>query len=169
VSILTTHRCLLRPIGPDDADDLHRLSTSPGVSRYLWDSEIIPLARTRDVIAQSERLFAARDHGLWGAWTADSRRLCGFAGLWPFRDPPEMELLYGVAEDLWGQGYATEIAQAIVRHCLDQLQMPVLRASTDAGNAASVRVLEKLGFVFDRRATVDGLETVFYALERHRA
>jgi [ribosomal protein S5]-alanine N-acetyltransferase len=151
-----------------DTDNLHRLWTAPGVRRYLWDNEIIPRARTADVIARSERLFAERGHGLWGAWTVDSPRLCGFAGLWLFREPPELEVLYGVADDLWGQGYATEIADAVVRHCLAELQMPLLRASTDTGNAASIRVLEKLGFTFERRATADGLDTVFYLLERRR-
>jgi [ribosomal protein S5]-alanine N-acetyltransferase len=137
-----------------DTDNLHRLWTTPGVRRYLRDNEIIPRARTADVIARSERLFAERGHGLSGAWKVDS--------------PPELELLYGVADDLWGQGYATEIAEAVVRHCLGELQMPLVRASTDTGNAASVRVLEKLGFAFERRATADGLATVFYLLERRR-
>ena len=42
--------------------------------------------------------------------------------------------------------------------------MPSLRASTDAANRASVRVLEKTGFRFVRRAEVGGLDTVFYGL-----
>jgi RimJ/RimL family protein N-acetyltransferase len=40
--------------------------------------------------------------------------------------------------------------------------MTVIRASTDAANVASIRVLEKLGGAFDRRDIVGGLETVFY-------
>ena len=51
-------------------------------------------------------------------------------------------------------------------HCFDTLGMPSVRASTDAANAASVRVLEKLGFSLPRRQTVAGLDTVFYELRR---
>jgi RimJ/RimL family protein N-acetyltransferase len=42
--------------------------------------------------------------------------------------------------------------------------MPLVRASTDVGNVASIRVLEKLGARFDRRDTVGCLDTVFYEL-----
>ena len=44
------------------------------------------------------------------------------------------------------------------------LDMPVVRASTDVANSASVRVLEKLGFRFVRRSTVGGLPTLFYEM-----
>jgi RimJ/RimL family protein N-acetyltransferase len=40
--------------------------------------------------------------------------------------------------------------------------MSVVRASIDAPNAASARVLEKLGFTRLRRATVGGLDLVFF-------
>jgi RimJ/RimL family protein N-acetyltransferase len=40
--------------------------------------------------------------------------------------------------------------------------MTAVTASTDAGNAASVRVLLKLGFAERRRETVDGLDTIFF-------
>jgi RimJ/RimL family protein N-acetyltransferase len=164
-----TARCVLRPLTPGDADRLHAVWSSAGVRRFLWDDEEIPLDRTRQVIEQSRQLFDERRFGLWGAWSASAaaareNTLCGFGGLWPFRDSPEVELLYGVAEDRWGQGYAFEIAGAVLEYCFDVLAMPLVRASTDVGNAASIRVLEKLGGRFDRRADVGGLDTVFYEL-----
>jgi RimJ/RimL family protein N-acetyltransferase len=97
-----------------------------------------------------------------GVWPSDTRILSGFCGLWPFRDPPELELVYGIAEDLWGKGYAIEVAQAVIDYCFDSLDMSVVRASTAVPNAASIRVLEKLGFEFVRRATSGGRDTVFY-------
>jgi RimJ/RimL family protein N-acetyltransferase len=163
---LTTRRCVLRPLTTGDIERLHELWSSPGVRRFLWDGEVIPIARTRATIEQSRRMFAEQGFGLWAVWPIDSPSLTGFAGLWPFREPPELELLYGVAEDRWGRGYATEVAQAVVACCFDSLDMPVVRASTDAANGASRRVLEKLGFGFVRRSTVGSLETVFYELQR---
>jgi RimJ/RimL family protein N-acetyltransferase len=161
---LTTKRCVLRPIADADAETLHALWSSPGVRRFLWDDERIPTARTRAAIEQSRELFAERRFGLWGAWRRDRPALAGFGALWPFRAPPEFELLYGVAENEWGQGYAGEIADAVIGYCFTSLGMPAVRASTDAGNAASIRVLEKLGFGFVRREVVGGLDTVFYEL-----
>lgn len=159
---LTTRRCALRPLTGDHAGTLHRLWTSAGVRRFLWDDEVIPLERTRAVIEQSRELFKTQRYGLWGAWPHDRVELIGFGGLWPFRDPPELELVYGVREDRWGVGYATEIGRAVTEYCFGSLDMAVVRASTDAPNAASRRVLERLGFGFVRRGVVDGLDTLFY-------
>jgi ribosomal-protein-alanine N-acetyltransferase len=159
---IVTRRLVMEPVDAADQDALHALWSSPGVRRFLWDDEVIPIERTREAVAFSRAMQKARGHGLWAARLAGTTPLCGFGGLWPFRDPPELELLYGVAEPFWGRGYATEIGDAIVRYCTQSLGMSTLRASTDAENLASVRVLEKLGFRFVTRRTVDGLDTVFY-------
>ena len=43
-----TVRCQLRPVSPADTGELHRLWTSPGVRRFVWDNEIIPLERAAE-------------------------------------------------------------------------------------------------------------------------
>jgi RimJ/RimL family protein N-acetyltransferase len=149
-----------------DRDLLHELWTSPGIRRFLWDDEVIPIERTVAMIEQNQRLFEDMGYGLWGMWPATSQVLSGFCGLWPLRDPPELELVYGTAEPLWGLGHTTDVAQAVIAYCFDSLGMTVIRASTDPPNVASVRVLEKLGFQFVRRQSVAGLDTVFYELHR---
>jgi RimJ/RimL family protein N-acetyltransferase len=163
---LKTARTVLRPVTIGDAPELHQLWTGAGVRRFLWDGEIIPEARTSDTIARSERMFAERRHGLWTARDAGDRRLIGFAGLWPFRDPPDIELVYGVGESYWGQGYAAELARGVIGYCFTALDMPAIAASTDQANVTSIRVLEKLGFRLTRRAAMGGLDTVFFELRR---
>jgi ribosomal-protein-alanine N-acetyltransferase len=164
---LRTKRCVLQPLEADDAKSLHQLWSSAGVRRFLWDDEIIPMARTVEAIEQSKRSFEERRFGLWGVTRHDAPDLIGFGGLWPFREPPELELVFGVAEHVWGQGYATEIAEAVTTYCFTSLAMPAVRASTDVANVASIGVLEKLGFRFVRRDVVGGLDTVFYDLVGH--
>lgn len=161
---LRSARLGLTPVTDRDGDELHRLWTSPGVRRFLWDGEIIAPERTAEAVAASAALFATHGFGLWVARVPGSTAIAGFTGLWPFRDPPEFELLFGVAEPLWGRGYAVEIAQAVLDHCRTPLAMTEVRASTDAANHASVRVLEKLGFTQCRREIVDGLDTRFFEL-----
>lgn len=163
---LRTARLLLRPLALEDATLLHELWTGPGVRRFLWDNETIPVERTIATIETSERLFNDYGFGLWGAWARETHGLVGYGGLWYFRDPPELELLYGVGEQSWGRGYAGEIARAIIDYGFGALDLPEIRASTDAANQQSVRVLEKLDFTFTRRDVVAGLDTVFYELSR---
>jgi len=173
---LTAGDLSLLPLARSDANELHALWTTPSVCRLLWDGEVIPFERTLSVVDESARLFARHGFGLWAARSGsdpgqppDHRpRLTGFAGFWHFREPPELELLYGVADDWWGRRVATKSASAVIGYGFTELQMPMIRASTDAANAASIRVLEKLGFSLVNRATIAKLDTLFYELSRDR-
>ena len=68
--------------------------------------------------------------------------LC-FKGL---RENGVAEIGYGIQEAFQGQGYATEAVQAACRWAFRHAEVRSLEAETDAGNAASQRVLEKCGF-----------------------
>lgn len=55
------------------------------------------------------------------------------------------ELGWWVGRDYWGQGFATEAARRLIRHLFDDLGFPSVWASAHPDNAASRRVMEKLG------------------------
>jgi len=159
---IETPRTRLRPVRGSDLQTLHRLWTHPDVRRYLWDDEVIPIELTASVIERSEAQFAAQRHGLWLAQEKPGDAIIGFCGFWYFRDPPELELLYGVDADHWGRGLATELAQAMLRHGFEALGFERITGSTDFPNLASARVMEKTGMRLDRRVLRDGKDTVFF-------
>ena len=69
--------------------------------------------------------------------------LC-FKGL---REDGIAEIGYGILEKHQGQGYATEAVRAACRWAFQHEEVKSLEAETDAGNAASQRVLQKCGFL----------------------
>ena len=69
--------------------------------------------------------------------------LHGFKGL---REDGITEIGYGILEEHRGQGYATESVQAACQWAFGHAEVKLLEAKTDAGNAASQRVLQKCGF-----------------------
>jgi [ribosomal protein S5]-alanine N-acetyltransferase len=101
-------------------------------------------------------------HALSGA-------LAGFCGLIHREADAPPELMYALAPEYWGQGLATEAARAVLAHGFEQLQSPRITAASDPPNAASVRVLERLGMRFTHRAALNGLDTVFYEIARPTA
>ena len=141
---------------------LHAVFTQPGVRRYIFDDQLIGEEQTAEIVAKSHTLFATERFGLWLAHTRTDGVLVGFGAFWYFRDPPERELLYGVADAAVRKGYGREIARAVVAHGFDALRMPVIHASTDTGHTRSRVLLEELGFRLERQAIVGGLDTVFY-------
>ena len=59
-----------------------------------------------------------------------------------------MELGYRYCRDSWGEGYATEAASAILAETYGVSDLDDILACVHPDNAASIRVLEKLGFCF---------------------
>ena len=72
--------------------------------------------------------------------------LVGAVGLTFEAEHRRAELGYWVARAAWGQGYATEAAQALLDWALGGLRLERIHARSFAGNAASAGVLRKLGF-----------------------
>lgn len=163
---LWTARLGLAPLSAADAPALHELWTDPAVRRYLWDDVAIPRERTDAIVAGSEDRFERLGHGLWAVRLESDPMLAGVAGLWAFHEPPRLELIFCVASARWGRGIATEAADAVLRHVFDDLEHARVEASTDAPNAASVRVLEKLGMRFVRSQILGGRDTLVFALPR---
>jgi ribosomal-protein-alanine N-acetyltransferase len=165
---IETERLVLRPFAPRDAEALHALWTDPAVRRYLFDDEIIPRSVVDEEIAVSERLMAVHGYGLWTVRLRDADAIIGFCGYRFFHEPPQLQLLYGLAPAYWDRGLATEAARAMIRRGFDVNGFDRIIASADAPNAASHRVMERAGMRFWKRETVNGLDTVYYELT-HRA
>jgi RimJ/RimL family protein N-acetyltransferase len=167
-ALLRTPRLTIQPLTAGDVPALHALWTTAGVRRFLWDDEIVPLERTETIVATSAALIQAEGYGLWGGRTHDGGAFVGIAGFWHFREPPELEFLFAIAEERWRQGFAIELGRAIIDHGFTTLGMPEIRASTDAPNVASIRALMKLGFQQTKRAMVGERDTIFFRLPTAR-
>jgi RimJ/RimL family protein N-acetyltransferase len=106
-----------------------------------------------------ERQSAMEPAGSWGDGIAILKEGMLAAGSMGFRAAPDaagtVELGYSVNRSLRGRGYATEMATALAAWALAQPGVRTVGAECLAGNAASIRVLEKAGFVQGGRRTVD--------------
>lgn len=163
---MQTPRLRLRPLTTTDLDRIHELWTEPGVRKFLLDDKIVTRDFVADAIAKSQRLFDKQRFGLWGFSFSRKADLIGFGGFWYFRDPPELELLYGLTTAHWGKGLATEAATALIRYGFEVLRFDRIQACADAGNLTSQRVIGKTGMRFIKRGLVDGLDLLFYEIEQ---
>jgi [ribosomal protein S5]-alanine N-acetyltransferase len=164
--LIETPRLYLRPFTLADVDELHRIWTKPGVRQYLWDDVVVPRAQVESIVETSSSLFADHGYGLWAVCLREPRSLIGFGGFWHFHEPPQLELLYGIDSAHWKQGYATELAHALIDYGFTQLGFTRIEASTDAAHEASVRVMERAGMTFWKRELTNGLDTIYFAIDR---
>ncbi len=161
---LLTERLRLRPIGPRDVDDLHRMWLDPDVRRYLWDDRLIGRDVVEQIVERSQRNFAERGFGFYAIFNRDAVGLVGFCGLQVFEDGEQVELLYGILPTYWGAGIVNEAATEVLRDAFDRVGVERVLAATDTPNQRSVSVLQRLGMSFVERREFHGLDTVFYSL-----
>ena len=151
----TTARLTATKLAHDDLSDLVALHLDPEVSRFLGG------ARTAEATADylDANLGHWSDHGvgLWTLRTPDGA-FAGRAGLRyvDVEGVTELEIAYTFVKSLWGQGFATEIAAALVDVWASRRADPSLVGIVMKGNAASERVLLKTGFGYERDADFHG-------------
>ncbi len=162
---IETARLRLRPFQPGDTDALHALFTHPDVRRHLLDDLVVSRAWVAREIRSSARLLAAGDAGLWTVSLPGGGPI-GFTGYRHFREPPELQLIYGLHPDHWRRGLATEAARAMIRYGFERCGFDRIVAEADAPNAASLRVMARAGLEPLERREVDRRPSAVYALAR---
>lgn len=90
--------------------------------------------------------------GLWATVLKDEDKYIGYCGLAGGRASPA--LAFYIARPYWGRGLGSEAARAFVDFGFAQLKLPRIVATAEKGHGASERILEKLGFEFEREETV---------------
>jgi RimJ/RimL family protein N-acetyltransferase len=145
---IVTERLFLRPFRPDDLDALHAIQSRPDVTRYLyWDvrsrdevaAELEARARRTELEVEGDRLVLALER-------RDSGELIGDVNLeWLSREHRQGEIGFVLHPDHHGRGYAAEAAVALLALGFDELGLHRIVGRCDGRNAASARLLEKLG------------------------
>jgi len=147
---LQTDRLRLRPFTDADAEALYALHSNAFVLRY-WDGPPwTEPSRAEGFIARCRQL---EEEGTGARLAIDGGPDTAFLGWCALTrwnpDYRSAALGYCLGHAAWGHGYATEAAGALLRWAFDALDLNRVQAEADTRNAASARVLEKLGFVLE--------------------
>ena len=164
--MIRTARLLLRQWRDEDLEPFARLNADPEVMRHFPAT----LDRsTSDAVADRIRKHID-EHG-WGLWAVevlDGARQ-GFAGFPGLARPrfdahftPAVEVGWRLRRGVWGNGYATEAAEAALAFGFRELGLEEIVSFTATGNIRSIAVMKRLGMHtdpaedFDHPALVEG-------------
>jgi len=162
--VLSTPRLTLTTWVEEDLDELSLLHSDPATMRYVRRGRPESREESRALLGLYLREQAARG---WTKWRVadENGRLASRAGFGAYGQ--DRELGYMIRRDMWGQGLASEIAQALVRwHREHNDTEPPMRLLAYAvqENLPSRRVLEKAGLVLTGCADHNGRECAVYEL-----
>ncbi|REJ76427.1 MAG: N-acetyltransferase [Acidobacteria bacterium] len=99
----------------------------------------------------TEDFYPAGIYTIWALFAIDDARYLGHASLRPRPEfPDEWEIGYILRTEEWGNGLGTEAAKALVRFGFEYRAFKKLYATVDDDHGASIHVLKKAGFRFER-------------------
>jgi [ribosomal protein S5]-alanine N-acetyltransferase len=146
---LRTARLVLRPFDEADGEDLWALQSDAEVLRY-WDAPPWTDRARVEVFLARSRAMAEEGTGVRLVLESDSGAFLGWCALNAWNPTyRSASITYCLARTAWGQGYATEAGRGLLGWAFAALDLNRVQAEADTRNAASRRVLEKLGFTLE--------------------
>jgi len=144
---IETKRLILREMVLGDLSEIHKYASDPDVVRFFrWGPNTEAETKEfieKSIIAKKEK--PRRDFEIV-ITLKNTRELIGGCGI-HVSNPESREgwIGYCLNRNYWGEGYATEVAQALVKFGFEKLDMHRIYAHCDPRNLGSARVLEKSG------------------------
>ena len=156
-TILETERCVVRELTLDDLDALFELYSGEGIDQYT--ESLYPYEEEKEFQrAYIENMYRYFGYGLWLVFLKETGELIGRAGLEhrEYNEEIELELGYIIGIPFQGQGYATEVCEAILEYAKENTGFERINSLIEEGNEASICLSQKLGFEYLEDYELDG-------------
>lgn len=169
IELVRTSRMTLERLQLEHGDELCRLLLDPAVVRTTWP---FPDPPTReDILHRNVEKVEHWDRNGFGLWLARDRftgEMVGRGGLQYTYAPGlnAVELAWAIVPERWGEGLATELAQAALDAAFGPMDLLDVIALTMPDNIASRRVMEKTGFRYEADIEQAGVPHVLYRRRR---
>ncbi|HEY2070564.1 MAG TPA: GNAT family N-acetyltransferase [Rhizomicrobium sp.] len=154
---LATERLILRDFRQEDLDHFAPFLADEEVMRYLGGATLSRDDSWRNM-ARSAGQWLLRGYGAWAVTRKSDGALMGRVGLLNPEGWPGLEVGWTLGRPYWGQGYATEAAQAAMNYGFLTQGVDQLISMIDPDNAASQAVAARIGEVKGERRehVIDG-------------
>lgn len=164
VSMLETERLIMRPLAESDVDEIFAMRSDEEIMRFIREPQ------GRDESFDWIKLVSGRWNdeklGFCAIIEKASNKFLGWCGVWRLKETGEIEIGYAIEKGHWGKGFATEAATAFMRYAFEELNAEKLVAVARPENAASRRVMEKLGMIYVRTGEFYKQTLVQYAVNK---
>jgi RimJ/RimL family protein N-acetyltransferase len=166
VIVAETDRLVLRRLTIEDAPFILELLNDPDWLRFIGDKGVRSLEDAGNYILTGPiDSYARRGFGLFRVELKADGAPIGLCGLLKRDVLEDVDVGYAFLPQFRRSGYAREAAAATLRFGKDTIGLTRVAAITNPDNARSIRVLETLGFAFEKmvRLSEGAPEIRFYA------
>lgn len=146
--IITTERLVLREITENDANEIFFLRSDANILTYL-DKE--PEKSVDETIAFIDRVKKGQlnnDSVLWGITYKENDSVIGTICYWRMqKEHYRAEIGYVLHPEQQGKGIMDEAMKGVIQYGFEIMKLHSIEANVNPDNKASMKVLEKNGFV----------------------
>jgi RimJ/RimL family protein N-acetyltransferase len=149
--VLETNRLALRRLSVDDAEFILELMNDPSFLRYIGDRGVRTTEDARTYIQTGPMESYERfGFGLYLVELKDTREAIGICGLLKRESLQDVDVGFALLRRFWSKGYAVEAVSAVLDYGRDTLGLKRIVAITSPDNVASINLLSRFGFRFER-------------------
>jgi len=149
--MLSTDRLFIRPITLDDAPFILTLLNEPTFLRYIGDKQVRNLEDARQYILNGPvASYERHGFGLCLMEFRETHTPVGMCGILKREELPDPDIGFALLPDFCSKGLAFEAATAVLNDASERLKLERILAITSLDNDASINLLERLGFTFER-------------------
>ena len=151
MTILETERLSLRKFILDDAEFILTLLNEPAFLRYIGDKKVRSLDDARQYLLNGPvASYERHGFGLLLVELKATQTPIGMCGLLKRAELPDPDIGFALLAAYRGQGFAFEAAEAVLQDAGDRLDLQRILAITTLDNDASIDLLKRLGFRFEK-------------------
>ena len=152
--VIETGRLSLHELSADDSSDaafILRLLNEPSFLKNIGDRGVHSLEDAHNYLRIGPmESYRANGFGLYRVQVKAGDATAGLCGLVKRATLQDVDLGYALLPEFCGHGYAVEAAKAVLADARARLHIDRIVAIADPRNEASVRVLQKLGFRYEK-------------------
>jgi ribosomal-protein-alanine N-acetyltransferase len=155
--ISSTKRLSISRLSFADAGFILKLLNKPSFMQFIADREVGTEEDARKYLAEgSLDGYDKNGFGLFRVSSVGTHESIGICGLVKRSELPQPDLGFAFLQTQWGNGYALEPSQAVLQYAASDLSLRCFIAIVNADNAASIRLLNKLGCNFEKMVRMTG-------------
>lgn len=149
-TILQTERLLIREMTFDDSNFIVKLLNTSGWLRYIGERGVRTVEDAKVYLQNGPLLSYERNgFGLYLVGLLETGDFIGMCGILKRDNLEHPDLGFAFLPEYKGKGYAHEAAKAVIHFARERLKIKTLFAITMPENAASIKLLEKVGMKYD--------------------
>lgn len=154
---LKTKRLILRQWKNEDLIPFAKMNSDPKVMEFF--PSVLTKEKSDEIAKKIQKELSEKEYGFWAVEEKKTKKFIGFVGLhlpeFSSHFTPCIEIGWRLAYEFWGQGFAFEAAEAVLKYAFSTLHLSEIVAFTAKTNLRSRKLMEKLEMSHDEKDDFD--------------